>query len=228
MSLAPEICQECGKKITARAIANVFGDRITCTTCWRRLTREQQAQEAEARELATPATERQIQFARDLGLAWPEGVCKRDMSNLISARLTERYRDEAHKIGLTCGPDEDERALRGRIWRRKTVYAWTISVCRHLLKAHWLFHVEAGPLAQQIMPVVLQIEADDRLIDMIDEQDEGYTDDFLNDLDDRGWEGDTDTWYLFGKDGPSPRSKAYQQTKIILQQLAQLQQLHVV
>jgi hypothetical protein len=220
MPLPPEVCEECGKKINRRAIANVFECRVTCTACWRGLTREKEDRESEARENSTPATERQVQYARDLGLTSPAGINKRDMSRLISVRLLAKYHAEADSIGLAYSLDEDERSLRSRIWRRKTVYAWTISVCRHLLKAKWLFYREAGPLSAEIMPVVLRIEAGEKLVDRIAEQDEGYTDDFLDDLDDRGHEGDTDTWYLFGTEGPSPRSKAYLQTKEMLQRLA--------
>ena len=189
MPVTPEICEVCGKKITRRAVANVFENQVTRTACWRRLTREKEEQEAEQRELVTPATERQIAYAHDLGLTWPSGICKRDMSRLISGHLLQKYRAQAASIGLTYADDESEEALRSRIWRRRTVYAWTISVCRHMLKASWLLYHEAGELAQQILPVVEQIEADDKLVELISEKDEGYTDSFIDDLWDREWTG---------------------------------------
>ena len=57
--LEEETCQNCGKIIKGKAKANIVNDRIVCTPCWNAL--------AGHTGPTRPATDKQLQFLRDLG-----------------------------------------------------------------------------------------------------------------------------------------------------------------
>ncbi len=94
MPLPPvETCSECGKTISGRAKANVWEEqRIVCTRCFAKLEKARQAAGVKAREGLAP-TQRQLDFARELGVVVPPNVTRGQVSALIDLGI--RRRDEA-------------------------------------------------------------------------------------------------------------------------------------
>jgi hypothetical protein len=90
-----EKCQHCGKIITRRAIAHVYGDLILCTACCRAAHAIEAAKHEREREFAEvesePATVRQLVFAKTLGLNEIYGESKWDMSRRITERLDQMH-----------------------------------------------------------------------------------------------------------------------------------------
>jgi hypothetical protein len=88
MALSPEICQECQKSISRKAVANVWnGERIVCTACYRKLDRERHQCEALEAARSAPATERQKAYASDLGIHFPANIRSQEISDLIEQKV---------------------------------------------------------------------------------------------------------------------------------------------
>jgi hypothetical protein len=104
--LPPESCAQCGKTISARARANVFGDRVVCTPCWNKLS----AAAADDQRKRGLASEAQVKYARDLGLALPANATWLEMHDMLSRHLDydddrvapEWLRNLATRYGVTA------------------------------------------------------------------------------------------------------------------------------
>lgn len=87
-----EICADCGKVITRRAIANLIDGRTLCTPCYRRITikRESDAAAAERKLHENDPTDRQLAFAEKLGLIVPRGVTKWQLSDMLDEAIRRK------------------------------------------------------------------------------------------------------------------------------------------
>lgn len=82
----PEICTKCGKSIGPKVQAYLWKDECVCRKCYFVCKHEQEKLDWENR----PASEAQLGFLRDLGVAAPAGVTVPQASVLIEAALAER------------------------------------------------------------------------------------------------------------------------------------------
>lgn len=127
--------------------------------------------------LTEPATERQLSYARDLGIQIHEGITKRDISHLIDMKLdndkpaTDRHKNFARKFGVETNEYIGKKALFDLIQydlikpgREKEMLSWfTYRVYREL--AHGAEDAEIkGPDDPLIQQIAMQLENDEPLI----------------------------------------------------------------
>ena len=124
-----------------------------------------------------PPTERQLDYAKDLGIAIPVGATKNDVSDLISMKLekdkptTERHREFARRYGIEVSCHIGKRALFDRIQaaliapgREKELLSWfTYRVYRELINGNDTAPIE-GPDNPIIQEIAGQLENDEAVI----------------------------------------------------------------
>lgn len=91
-----EKCQECGKTITRRMVANIVHGGVVCTACKHAIEHAKRAARpvpittADVVYDPDEPTPRQIAFAQHLGIDIPPGVRKWDLSDLIDKALADK------------------------------------------------------------------------------------------------------------------------------------------
>jgi hypothetical protein len=169
-----------------------------------------------------PATERQINYARDLGIDFPDGLSCAKMSRLIDRHLnplaTEEQKTYADLVGLWYSDQTTQPELQSLIDRFDTARAWVYSVCRHLAKAKWIEYSEVGAAAPVLNEIAIDVITDEKLFDSVCEQEEGWDDRFADRLEDLGIDPNkADRWYFFIRDGASSRSRIYKLTREMIE-----------
>jgi hypothetical protein len=197
--LPEEVCEQCGKTISRKAIANVFDGRILCTACWRPLNRARAEQEARAAAAKIPASEAQLRYAT-------EGRLDRPRPATLQA--------EARNLGM------EPEGMPGRVFdemlrERQLAQRWAYSVCRHARGAEWLEFIDSGIRPRELIPVVTALASDPALMDALWETDDGEAPLRFDDACyERGIQGAP--WFFFGRGGASPRSTLYARTRELI------------
>ncbi|MCI0365024.1 MAG: hypothetical protein L0219_14195 [Phycisphaerales bacterium] len=124
-------------------------------------------------ETRTPATERQVAYARDLGLQFPDDITVDEMSDLLDCRLsddkpsTDRHREFALSFGVQCNRYTGKRRLFEQIamylqqdGHELDLAAWFVyRVCRNLWKGSDPPGVE-GPNSPLIRDIATSVSSD--------------------------------------------------------------------
>jgi len=88
MNLPEEHCENCGKAISRRARANVFGERVLCTPCYNKAKNELARREERDNR---PATSGQLKFLKDLGFSSVDNFTFDQASSTLDHAQQIRY-----------------------------------------------------------------------------------------------------------------------------------------
>jgi hypothetical protein len=176
VAIAPETCQECGKAITRKAIANVWnGEKVVCTACYRKLDRQKRDREAREVAASAPATERQIAYARDLGIVFPPDITSQRISDLIEAKVNPPASPQllqlARSWGLDPQPGVRTKYVESLIWDRRWIVGWVYSVLRQLTGARWVVLSDCPVPVAVMMQIADAVAADKELRAMVNDAD---------------------------------------------------------
>lgn len=168
---APEVCTGCGAWISTGDTPHVFDDRCVCFACYNRLQAEQDKAEARRLEATRPPTGPQMDQARRLGLAVPDGTSRTELANLLTTYLTRpappAVQHEAAVMGLTESAAVPWHELRRRLDERYRLYHWVYSVCRHLVKAQWETYADSRLPHNAIIGIVGQLAGREALVQAV-------------------------------------------------------------
>jgi len=121
-----------------------------------------------------PATERQLSYARDLGLRFPQAITKKEMSDLLDCHLShdrpasQRHRGFAEWLGVETTRYVGKRALFDQIaaslkkpGREEDLAAWFVyRVCRHLVRGGKDHPRATGPDSVVVREIAAELVAD--------------------------------------------------------------------
>jgi hypothetical protein len=147
----------------------------------RRLTKNDGILVEEVTELPPdPPTDRQLEYAKDLGISIPPDATKDDLSDLISLKVdkdqpsTERHREFVKKYGIELTEFVGKKALFDRIQaalvapgREKELLSWfTFRVYRELAKSAANAPIQ-GPDDQTIQEIAEELVSDEKIVKSI-------------------------------------------------------------
>ena len=201
VALTNEKCTRCGWIIHGNHPAFIRNGNIVCERCNIQI---------ETGESVEPfATVRQVKYATDLGLSFPERITCEEISKLIDDKLNSpappNQIAEAATLGITAPSALRTKEIDWAIRQRKNVCKWIMSVVRNATQARWIKYSDAPFSFSAIFPIAETIERDDVLSEAVCGIDEGDTPmAFYREMYRRSIE-DEDDWFFFGRGGPDDR-----------------------
>ena len=177
-----------------------------------------------------------ISFRENIDIDAMSLLINKALGNVDRIPASDDLRFQAWRLGIEFGDSVSEGRLTELItWYRQATAAsvelpnpvagtelgkvpdlcramrWVYSVCRHEAKAKWVTFADSGIDVRQVEAIARDLASNEKLIEQVWEQDEGFDDDYDDAAEARGldpWNDDT-CWFFFNSEGASSRIKAY-------------------